>query len=110
LVFLRPILAFAEAREHLPAILAKRGIPVEAGLATLEAVGQVVQVADASIYSQFEEMARMRLVGRDPEDWPVLAAALALGCPIWTEDKDFFGTGVAIWTSDRVELFLSNAI
>ena len=40
------------------------------------------------------------------EDWPVLACALALECPIWTEDRDFFGTGVATWTSDRVELFL----
>ena len=43
---------------------------------------------------------------RDPEDWPILAAALALGCPIWTEDTDFFGCGVATWTSDRVRIFL----
>jgi len=27
---------------------------------------------------------------RDPEDWPILAAALALDFPIWTEDTDFF--------------------
>ena len=44
--------------------------------------------------------------GRDPEDWPILASALALGCPIWTEDTDFFRCGVATWTSDRVRLFL----
>ncbi len=25
---------------------------------------------------------------------------------IWTEDADFFGAGVAQWTSDRVEIFL----
>ncbi|MBK5292740.1 MAG: hypothetical protein JJE04_13815 [Acidobacteriia bacterium] len=31
---------------------------------------------------------------RDPEDWPILAAALALDCPIWKEDTDFFGCGV----------------
>jgi hypothetical protein len=47
--------------------------------------------------------ARERLARRDPEDWPMLAAALALGCPIWTEDTDFFGCGVATWTSDRVQ-------
>ncbi len=29
-----------------------------------------------------------------------------LQCPIWTEDADFFGTGVATWTTDRVELLL----
>ena len=50
--------------------------------------------------------ARQRLRGRDEEDWPVLATALSLSCAIWTEDTDFFGTGVAVWTSDRVEIFL----
>lgn len=54
----------------------------------------------------FEAEARRRLRGRDEEDWPVLAAALSLSCAIWTEDTDFFGTGVAVWTSDRVEIFL----
>jgi predicted nucleic acid-binding protein len=44
---------------------------------------------------------------RDPEDWPVLAAALALGCPIWTEDADFFGCGVATWTSVSIDIFLA---
>ncbi len=44
-----------------------------------------------------------------PEDWPVIACALALECPIWTEDRDFFGAGVPTWTTDRVELYLANA-
>ena len=59
------------------------------------------------IYGEFETKARERLAGRDPEDWPILASALALGCAIWTEDTDFFGCGVATWTSDRVLMFLS---
>jgi predicted nucleic acid-binding protein len=46
------------------------------------------------------------LRGRDEDDWPVLATALALGCAIWTEDTDFFGTGVAVWTTNRIEIFL----
>ena len=29
----------------------------------------------------------------------------ALECPIWTEDKDFFGVGIATWTSRTVELY-----
>ena len=45
---------------------------------------------------------------RDEEDWPILAAALALGCPIWTEDAGFFGIGIGTWTTDRVELFLAD--
>ena len=36
----------------------------------------------------------------------VLALALELGCALWTEDIDFFGCGVATWTTDRVELYL----
>lgn len=47
-----------------------------------------------------------RIRGRDPDDWPSVAAALALACPIWTEDRDFFGSGVATWTSDLVEIYL----
>jgi predicted nucleic acid-binding protein len=43
---------------------------------------------------------------RDPDDWPIVAVALLLDFPIWTEDQDFFGTGVATWTTDRVELYL----
>ena len=59
-------------------------------------------------YSGLEAIARERLARRDEDDWPILAAALALRCPIWTEDTDFFGCGVATWTSDRVEMYLSD--
>jgi len=58
------------------------------------------------LYGRFESDARERLGQGDHSDWPVLAAALALHCPIWTEDRDFFGVGVATWTSDRVEIYL----
>ncbi len=58
------------------------------------------------VYAEFETEARERLARRDPDDWPILACALALRCPIWTEDTDFFGCGVATWTSDRVRMFL----
>jgi hypothetical protein len=27
---------------------------------------------------------------------------------VWTEDTDFFGCGVAVWTSDRITLFLED--
>lgn len=36
---------------------------------------------------------------------PILAHAL--DCPAWTEDTDFFGAGVATWTTDRVALYLA---
>jgi predicted nucleic acid-binding protein len=53
-----------------------------------------------------ENQARQRIDTRDADDWPVVAHALLLSVPVWTEDQDFFGTGIATWMSDRVELFL----
>jgi len=105
--FWAPDAAFAEVRDHLPTILAARGIAAAPALELLDLVSRVVQTVEAEAYSQFEEIARARLKQRDEDDWPVLAAALTLGCPIWTEDTDFFGCGVATWTTDRIELYLA---
>lgn len=104
--FFAPDTAFAEAREHLPEIPLKRGINPEAAIAVLAKLAVLIGCIDGEIYEPFETTARQRLQKRDEEDWPVLATALALECPIWTEDADFFGAGVATWTTDRVELLL----
>jgi predicted nucleic acid-binding protein len=45
---------------------------------------------------------------RDVEDWPIFATALLLNCAVWTEDQDFFGKGIATWTTHNVELYLKN--
>jgi hypothetical protein len=42
--------------------------------------------------------------GGDPQAGLILA--LMLQIPVWTEDQDFFGSGLATWTTDRVELYL----
>ena len=106
--FFAPETAFAEAREHLPVILAKRNISAVEGLAVLNSLSEIVQEINVDTYLALEWQARQRLAGRDLEDWPVLALALTLQCPIWTEDTDFFGTGIATWKTDRVELFLQD--
>jgi predicted nucleic acid-binding protein len=107
--FLAPDTAFQEAREHIPGILDRRMVPVAPALAVLELVAGLVQMVESETYSRFQALARERIDRRDEDDWPVLATALALGCPIWTEDTDFFGCGVATWTTDRVELYLEKA-
>ncbi len=104
--FFAPDLALADAREHLPTIFAKRGKNPKPALALLEQLRLFVDIVDAEVYAPFTEIARARIEARDPDDWPVVALALALDCPIWTEDADFFGTGIATWTTDRIELFL----
>ena len=75
----------------------------------LSSLEEIIQLVDLETYGSFEQTARTRLASRDLEDWPVLATALALRSAIRTEDNDFFGAGVATWTTDRVELFLSTA-
>lgn len=104
--FFVPDVAFAEAEEHLPALVIKRGGDPGKALAFLRSLAGLVDLIGSEVYGGFEAEARERLRERDPEDWPILASALAIDCPIWTEDTDFFGCGVATWTSSRVEMFL----
>jgi len=54
--------------------------------------------------------ARERIEDRDENDWPVLATALALACAICTEDADFFGAGIAVWTTNRIEIFFKQQL
>jgi predicted nucleic acid-binding protein len=72
----------------------------------LEQLSKLVDTVDISLYESYEEFARTRISSRDANDWPIVATSLLLDCPIWTENQDFFGSGVATWTSDRVELYL----
>jgi predicted nucleic acid-binding protein len=77
-------------------------------LASLEYLGQLIEPIDCELHGEFETEARERMRGRDENDWPVLATALGLGCDIWTEDRDFFGTGIAVWTTNRIEILLKS--
>jgi predicted nucleic acid-binding protein len=104
-----PDTAFQEARQHLPTILSKRGLAATPAIKMLDSLAGVIRTIELETYEPFEAAARGRLKHRDEDDWPVLACALALGCPIWTEDADFFGCGVATWTTDRVELYFNDA-
>ena len=106
--FLAPDSAFAEAHKHLPALLRRVGRPTEDADSSLDFLRGVVESIDREFYASHEQEARERLRGRDEDDWPVLAAALAMSCPIWTEDTDFFGTGHSVWTTRNIEIFLKS--
>jgi predicted nucleic acid-binding protein len=97
----------AEAEEHLAALMARRGGDLQKALAIFRSMLRLMEVIGAEVYGASEAEARARLGTRDPEDWPVLAAALTVGCPIRTEDIDLFGCGVGTWSSSRVEMSLS---
>ena len=106
--FFVPELALSEAQEHLATLVTKRGGDPAKALRLLDAMVGLVDLVSLDIYGEHETEAKRRLGSRDPDDWPILASALALGCPIWTEDTDFFGCGVATWMSSSVEIFLGD--
>ena len=104
--FFTPDVCVTSAQEYLPDLARRRGWPVAEGIALLARVCDWIEVVDNTLYAEREASARARMAARDEEDWPVAAVALTLDSPIWTEDRDFFGAGIATWTTDRVELYL----
>lgn len=72
----------------------------------LQSLMRVVQLVENTVLESVREEALVRV--RDVDDWPALALALQLECAIWTEDQDFFGTGVATWTTLNVEHYLKS--
>jgi predicted nucleic acid-binding protein len=104
--FFAPDVAYGDARKYLPALLEKRGINSAAAMAVLDSLESIVRPIERDLYMGLQHQALQRIAIRDADDWPVLACAMAIGCPVWTEDADFFGTGVATWTTDRVALYL----
>lgn len=107
--FFAPEVAYGDAGRYLPSIVVKRGGSGDAAaqaLVVLEELRRTVHPVPDDVYESHRADALSRIELRDPDDWPILATALAVDCPIWTEDQDFFGAGVSTWTTDRVELYL----
>ena len=104
--FYSPDVCFAEAEKYIPDLAKRRALDSKLALSVLEKLRRIVEPVDKSLYEGHEKLARERIAHRDPRDWPVVAVALLLGIPVWTEDQDFFGSGVPTWTTDRVEVYL----
>jgi predicted nucleic acid-binding protein len=106
--FYAPDLCFLDAERYIPDIGQRRNFSAELGDSVLLGIRRIVQPVDRSLYEEYERAARERIESRDADDWPVVALALLLDVPIWTEDQDFFGAGIATWTTDRVQLYLQD--
>ncbi|MGH7882442.1 MAG: PIN domain-containing protein [Candidatus Dormibacteraceae bacterium] len=97
---LSPITVAEEVAEHLPRVAAKAKINMELALRALGAIP--VEWQSPAIYEPFREAALARIASRDPEDWPVVALALATDLPIWSQDKDFEIIGLPVYTTGRL--------
>ena len=108
--FFTPDVCIADAQKYLPLLFEKRSIPIEPALVLLRNLTPLLHIVDELVYQRAKDEAQLRIKNRDIRDWPIVATALTLNCPIWTEDQDFFGTGIPTWTSDRVHLFFEAAL
>ncbi len=95
-----------EAMKYLAELTAKRGIREEVWQESLAGIMAAVQVIPQVELAATEAEATARIGPRDPADWPAVAGALLFDCPVWTEDEDFFGSGVPTWTTATVEIYL----
>jgi predicted nucleic acid-binding protein len=107
--FYCPDICFPEASKYIPSISARQGRDPGEGFKLLDALAEIIEPVDHSFYKKYEATSRRRMAARDMKDWPVVATALLLNCPIWTEDQDFFGCGVATWTTQNIEVFLGGS-
>lgn len=103
--FFTPDVCLADAEKYLPTLFEKRGLSAEPSISVLSSLRNLIQTVDASIYKSHAAEAKRRMENRDLNDWPVAASALALNSPIWTEDKDFFGSGFTTWMTAKVHIF-----
>ena len=95
-----------EAMQYLAELAPRRGIREEIWRESLSGIMEAVQIIPQSELAVAEAEAIARIGQRDPADWPAIAGALQFDCPVWTEDEDFFGSGVATWTTSTVEIYL----
>jgi predicted nucleic acid-binding protein len=107
--FYTPDVCFEEAQKHIPAISLQKKVNPLAAFEFLERMNRLVEPVSINLYEEHEATARRRIAARDIKDWPVVATALLFQCSIWTEDQDFFGTGVATWTTNNMEVFLQDS-
>jgi hypothetical protein len=71
----------------------------------LDTMVGLVDLFSPDIYGEHETEARKRLGSRDPDDWPILASALALG---GSGPKTPTFSAVALRPGHPVEIFLGD--
>lgn len=90
----------AEVKEHLPVLAQKYGLDPKTLEANLLALG-VTAYGPKKYRGKLGE-ARRRIEAQDPDDVPLLALALALRIPVWSNDNHFRKAGVPWYTTAQL--------
>ena len=88
---------FAEVEEYVAVLARKKRLPLDALLLVMAALP--VTIVEKSAYSPALTRARKLIGKRDPDDVDILALALHLRLPIWSNDNDFEGLGIEWYTT-----------
>lgn len=91
------------ADECFERLVNKFGNSVVTAEKEVERVIQSMELIPAEEYEHLRGAADARLRVGGKSDWPALAAALALEAEIWSDDVDFFGVGLPVWSSANVQ-------
>ena len=61
------------------------------------------ELIDVTAFEHMQPHAEARLGQGGKSDWPTLAAAMTFEAAIWSDDRDFFGVGVPVWSTRNVQ-------
>jgi predicted nucleic acid-binding protein len=95
-----PAFALDEVHEYLGVLAEKKRLKLDTLLLTLAALP--LTVVERSEYQRHMKEAKRRMQRRDPNDVDVLALALHLGHPVWSNDNDFEDAGVEWHTTAQL--------
>ena len=102
-----------ELQKRVVTISERRGfLPDEQAALLFSATSELstcLNVIPSEAYIPFRTAALGR-IPQDPDDWPSVALALALEAGIWTEDRDFFGSGLATWRTPVLQVVLETEL
>jgi predicted nucleic acid-binding protein len=94
-----------EVIEHIPEIVSRvrqRGVSIEKADLYLAFVVAPLEIRGREFYRDLMPAAKRRIEKRDPDDVDLLALALKLRIPIWTNDQDYSSCGVKCYTTAQL--------
>ena len=88
---------FAEVQEYAVVLARRRRLPLDTLLLAMAALP--VSVVERTVYASALPQARKLIAQRDPDDVDILALALHMSLPVWSNDNDFEETGIQWYTT-----------
>jgi len=103
-VFATTEFTLEEIKKYIPILAAKAGLLQE--IIFFDMALLPLKVYSKPFYEEYLEEAKYKIGKRDPKDVDLLALALKLKAPIWTNDRDFENTGVELFPTAKLFKFL----